>query len=99
MTGSDYLLYALLDSTIDNFFPMMEKFGDHLDELEDHALGKPQKNVMAEIQDTKRTLYTMRRVIWPLREAITQISGHEDLMTAETKVFMRDCQDHIIQLL
>lgn len=97
--GSDYLLYALMDSTIDNYFPMMEKFGDHLDGLEELALGKPQKDVMAEIQDTKRTLYTMRRAIWPLREAMTQIAAHEDLISQETKVFMRDCQDHIIQLL
>ncbi|MDB5491031.1 MAG: corA [Micavibrio sp.] len=99
LTGSDYLLYALLDSTIDNFFPAMENFGDHLDSLEDMALGKPGKEVMAQIQNTKRTLYGIRRAVWPLREALTQIAAHEDLMTAETRVFMRDCQDHIIQLL
>ena len=98
-SGTDFLLYALLDSTIDNFFPMMEKFGDHLDGLEDLALGKPQQTVMAEIQGTKRTLYTMRRAIWPLREAVSQIAAHEDLIAADTKIFMRDCQDHIIQLL
>lgn len=98
-SGSDYLLYALLDSTIDNYFPILEKFGDHLDGVEDMALGRPRESVMAEIQDTKRSLYTIRRAIWPLREAIAEISRHEDLVTTETKVFMRDCQDHIIQLL
>lgn len=99
LTGSDYLLYALLDSIIDNFFPVMENFGDHLDGLEDMALGKPEKDVMAQIQNTKRTLYSLRRAIWPMREALAQTASHEDLVTPETRVFMRDCQDHIIQLL
>lgn len=98
-SGADYLLYALLDSIIDAYFPMLERFGDYLDVLEEQALQRPRKEVMRRIHATKRSLYGIRHIIWPLRESIAQINLHEDLVTADTRVFMRDCQDHVIQLL
>jgi magnesium transporter len=97
--GADYLMYSLLDALIDDYFPLLERLGDALDDLEGNLLENPEKNFMVAIQKSKRDLYTIRHVIWPMRESIGQIIANEDLIDPGTKIFLRDCQDHITQLL
>jgi magnesium transporter len=55
---------------------------------------------MEEIYAIRRTLISLRRVLWPLRQAV-QAFGHEDsdLVTAATRLFLRDCYDHVLQVL
>lgn len=97
--GADYLAYALIDSIIDGYFPLLENFGDTLDALEEEVFNDPSREVLFQIQKTKKTLHTLRHAIWPLRESIGHISDHEVLVQAGTKVYLRDCRDHVIQIL
>ena len=48
----------------------------------------------------RRTLISLRRILWPLRQAV-QSFGHDDspLVTAATRLFLRDCYDHVLQVL
>ena len=55
--------------------------------------------VMAEIHETKRTLYGLRHVIWPLRDALGVLALDHDLIGDDTRPFLRDCQDHVMQQL
>lgn len=98
-SGADYLLYALLDAAIDDYFPFLEKLGDQLDALEVHVLDSPGKAAMVEIQKVKKALHTIRHAVWPMRESIGQIMNHETLVDPGTLVFLRDCQDHVVQVL
>lgn len=97
--GADYLAYALLDALIDGYFPLLERFGDRLDALEEDVFSNPDSDVLVGIQKTKKALHALRHAIWPLRESIGQISNHEELVEPGTKIFLRDCQDHVIQIL
>lgn len=97
--GADYLTYALLDTTIDDYFPLLEKYGDYLDDLEAQVLERPEQDILVKIQSAKRALYSIRHAVWPMRESVNQILGNEDLVRNETKIFMRDAQDHIVQVL
>lgn len=96
----DYLAYALLDALVDSYFPLLETYGDKLDDLEDSVMDTSGGNVvMAQIHDTKRTLYGLRHVIWPLRDALGVLSLDHDLIGDDTRPFLRDCQDHVMQQL
>ncbi|MGZ9097848.1 MAG: magnesium/cobalt transporter CorA [Micavibrio sp.] len=97
--GADYLAYTLFDAVVDDYFPLLEKFGDKLDELEERVLDNPDRSAMIEIQMAKRYLHTIRHTVWPLRESIGQLMNSEQLVDPSTKVFLRDCQDHVIQVL
>lgn len=99
MAHPDYLAYTLLDAVIDDYFPLLEKFGDRLDDLEEQALNRPDKTIMVEIQSAKRILHTIRHAVWPMRESIGQIMEQDNLVSDDTRVFLRDTQDHVIQLL
>jgi magnesium transporter len=99
-SGPDYLAYALLDAFVDNYFPVLEEYGEQLEELEGDVVAHPTTNTVARIQAAKRRLLVLRRAIWPLREAVNVLSREESpLISSETRVYLRDCYDHTIQLI
>ncbi|WP_416667059.1 magnesium/cobalt transporter CorA [Egbenema bharatensis] len=98
--GTDYLLYALLDGIIDGFFPVLERYGEELEELEDEVVACPTRQTLERIHEVKRELLTLRRAVWPQRDAINSlIRDGNALISPEVRVYLRDCYDHIIQIL
>jgi magnesium transporter len=100
-SGADYLAYALVDAVVDRYFPMLEEYGERLDSLEDAiTAGGRFRWVVTAIHDIKRDLRTLRRAVWPLREAVNSlVRESSDLLGPETRVYLRDCYDHTVQIL
>lgn len=97
---ADYLLYALIDSTVDSYFPTLERIGEALDDCDEVVLEPTSHHVIAEIHSVKRKLQEIRRTVWSMREAVQLILSQSDqLISADSKVFFRDCQDHTHQLI
>ena len=96
-SGADYLAYALIDSIVDHYFPVLERFGDGLQQLEERVLAKPDPGCENQIQSNKRTLMHLRRCVWPSRDVVSALlHDEEDHVGDGTKVFLRDCHDHAI---
>ena len=100
MHQADYYAYALIDSAIDHYFPILEQVADHLETLEDTLLSTGNPKSLVEVHRTRRILSQARRLVWPLREAMNHLAfGPEDILIAkETRVYYRDCFDHAMQL-
>ncbi|MEO8439141.1 MAG: magnesium/cobalt transporter CorA [Spartobacteria bacterium] len=98
--ASDYLAYALLDSIIDHYYPVLESIGAEIDKIEDELIANPLTRPVGSLHEHKRTLTQIRRMVWPLRD-VTNLLLHEEpgLIRPETKVYLRDCYDHSIQLM
>ena len=97
--GSDYLTYAIIDSIIDAYYPVLEVFGEHLEIIEDRILEEPSKRLVAQVHTSKRELLALRRALFPLREALGSILRTSPVnFTAETLLHLRDCYDHVIQI-
>jgi magnesium transporter len=95
--GADYLAYAILDAIIDGFFPVLEEYGDILEDLEDQVVFNPVPKDLAKIYRIRRDLFTLRRAIWAQREAINMlIRDGSNLISPEVRVYLRDCYDHTI---
>ena len=61
---------------------------------------KPEPETLNEIHRIKRELLTLRRTAWPEREVINSLQREEaHLIRPETRVFLRDCYDHTIQVI
>jgi magnesium transporter len=98
--NSDYLLYALIDAIIDGFFPVLEVYGEQLELLEDEVVANPTYKTLEKIHHMKRELLTLRRAIWPQRDAINSlIRDGSDLIHDDVRVYLRDCYDHTVQVL
>jgi magnesium transporter len=97
---ASYLAYTLLDSIVDHCFPVLERYGDRLEELEDLVLEHPSRDTINEIHQVKRELLLLRRAVWPMREVVNamQREPHE-CMTDTTRTYLRDVYDHLIQIM
>lgn len=97
---SDYLVYTLIDSIIDGFFPVLEAYGEQIEELEDEVVVNPTRNTIKKIYQIRRELLALRRAIWPQRDAInTLIRDGSDLISPEVQIYLRDCYDHAVQVM
>lgn len=97
--GSDYLTYAIIDSIIDAYYPVLEAFGERMEVIEDRILEEPSKRLVSQVHIAKRELLGLRRALFPLREALGSILRTSPAnFTAETLLHLRDCYDHVIQI-
>jgi len=98
--GTDYLAYALIDSVIDNFFPRLEAYGEDIERLEAAVVAAPEPAHIERLHGLKRELLGLRRAIWPMREMVNSLIRYETpLITDSTRIYLRDCYDHAIQLM
>ncbi|MEO7453623.1 MAG: magnesium/cobalt transporter CorA [Fimbriimonadales bacterium] len=99
--GSDFLAYSILDSVIDQYFPVLESFGELTDETEDRMLLKPDRNTVRYVHGLKRELIVLRRAIWPFRDALVSLmrSDETNLISEETMPYFRDLYDHTVRII
>jgi magnesium transporter len=99
-TGADYLAYALIDAIIDSYFPVVERYADHLDELEEDVSLRQSPDVIDRIHEVRNDLLLLRRSVRPHREAMNVlVRDPHPLVSDETRIFFRDCYDHTIQVM
>lgn len=98
--AGDYLIYALLDAVIDNYFLVLENVGEKIDVLEASAMNNPNTETLNSLYRQRREMAELRRTIYPLREVIGGFDKYaEHKISAETKPFMRDLYENTIQVI
>lgn len=99
-SGPAYLAYAILDTIIDGYYPVVELIGDRLEALEVEVLQNDSiESVLGRINDLKRDLLSLRRAIWPQRDAIASLIRDESrFFSRSVKTYLRDTLDHCTQL-
>jgi magnesium transporter len=98
--GPDYLAYALIDAIIDNYFLVLEKLGEKVEEIEEELVSDPGRKTLQEIHVLKREMIYLRKSVWPLREVISGMTRSESKLVSEsTGIFLRDVYDHTVQVI
>lgn len=98
--GADYLAYSLLDSVVDAYFPVLERYGERLDELEQEVVTRSGPATVARVHDIKTDLLILRRAIWPHRDAFNALVRDKNpFIGPEAIIYLRDCYDHIVQII
>ncbi|MBY0545395.1 MAG: magnesium/cobalt transporter CorA [Gammaproteobacteria bacterium] len=96
----DYLLYVLVDVVIDHCFPILDEFDADIQEMEQQLLGPEGVDTFRALYTLKRELLVLRLKIRPQREAIRVLMRDDNQwLSEETKLYMRDCFDHVIRLI
>jgi len=98
--GADYLVYALLDAIVDNYFIILEKIGEQIEFLEEKLVINPVPETLNIIHKLKKEMLFFRKSVWPLREVISVLErGESQFIKGSTKIFLRDVYDHNIQII
>jgi magnesium transporter len=98
--GADYLAYALMDAIVDAYFHVVERVGDHLEELETDVMEQPSRRTVGAIHHLKGELLIMRKATWPLRDVFNSLLRDESsIFSHGIKVYVRDLYDHAVQVI
>ncbi|HEU4504840.1 MAG TPA: magnesium/cobalt transporter CorA [Nitrospira sp.] len=98
-SGADYLLYALVDAIVDQYFAVLESLGEKIEALQQTVVDDPRPETLNDIHALKRQLLFLRRAVWPLRDVMNNLSRSNcPFLQEPTKVFFRDVYDHVVQI-
>lgn len=96
--GSDYLAYRLMDGTIDQYFLVIDKLNDQIEEIEKSVITNPSPKNANKIYSLKHEILLLRKAVWPIREEISHLlASDRTYITSFTRVYFRDVYDHAIQ--
>lgn len=97
---SDYLAYAILDIVVDNYFIILEKLGEIIENYEEILMSNSEEQILNKIYTLKREILFLRKSVWPLREVISKLERSEtEIIGEKTTPYMRDLYDHTIQVI
>jgi len=97
---ASYLAYALLDAMVDHCFPILERYGEMLDHLEDAVLASSTSNMLQEVHAIKRELTILRKSLWPMRDVIAELQRGEHVLVSDyTRTYLRDVYQHCVQII
>lgn len=98
--GVGYLLYAILDITIDNYYAYYDVVQNNYEDMEANVLESPSPEYLRQIMDIKYETVALRKSLWPLRDILAQLERHENkLMPKGIVIYLRDVYDHVMQLI
>ncbi len=99
LMGADYLFYVLIDIIIDNYFIVLEKVGEDIENLEDILIKNPEPETLQLIYRLKRSSIELRKSIWPIREIISKLQREQSILIKDDlQIYLRDIYDHIFRI-
>lgn len=99
-SGPDYLMYALIDALVDNYFVVLERMGEDIEEVEEALLDAPTPGELETIHGLRREALFLRRFVWPLREVLARLEKDSSPLVKDSTIpYLRDLYDHTIQVM
>ena len=98
--GPAYVLYAILDFIVDNYYPVVEGLSDHLRSIERDIFGSTfRRKTIRHLYDIKRELVSMRLAATPLQDICSYLMHtDEKMMPKAIYPYLRDVNDHILRI-
>ncbi len=97
--GADFLFYAIADSLIDSYFPIIEDLEQRVDELEARLLSDSTEEVLRELFAVYHELAVLRRTMAPHREVLSRLNrGDLAVITPMNGHYFRDIYDHLLRM-
>ena len=96
--GADYLCYSMLDLIVDNYFSVMERLGEKIEQLEEEVIRYSNKRSLARINQLRKELIVLKRNMAPVRDLVNGfIRSETELVDERTTKYFKDVYDHIVQ--
>ena len=98
--GPAFVLHALMDFIVDQYFPIMDALEDQLEDLEGEIFGETMnRDTTKRIYSLRRELVALKRAVLPLIDVCSRLTRFEgDLIPADTKPYFRDVYDHVVRI-
>jgi magnesium transporter len=99
-SGSDYLAYTLIDAVVDKYLAVLEDLGIMIEKLEDKLIEEPEQEDLEMIQEFKKEMIFLRKIVWPLIQIDNKlIRSRSDFIKESTEIYLKDVYDHLTQVI
>ncbi|QDX41277.1 magnesium/cobalt transporter CorA [Salarchaeum sp. JOR-1] len=96
--GPDFTAYRVLDRIVDDYFALLDGIEDQIEAIEGELVDATRSDLLDEINDVRRELLAVRKLLWPTRDAISGFArGDPSEVAVETEKYYRDVYDHVVQ--
>ncbi len=93
--GVDYLAFALMDTVVDGYMPMVERYTDRIDQIEDRV-ADADADTLQELHWLKRDLVVLRRYLYPTRDVLALlVKDDNDFVSRDVRPYFLDVYDHV----
>ena len=89
----NYLMYALFDIIVDNYFLILENFEERIEALEEKIVNNPSQKIIEEIISLKKEISKFKRNVIPIKEILIKISNI-DYFDESMNIYLKDLHDH-----
>jgi magnesium transporter len=97
--GADFTAYRVLDLVVDGYFEIVDEIETDIERVEDDVMATPEVATLERINDLRRELLSLRRVVWPTRDAASVLArGDADFVADASEKYYRDLYDHLVQI-
>lgn len=97
---ADYLMYRLIDISVENYYNVLDNIGEHIEEIENTINSDTSDDLFQKIQIIKKQLIYLHRALYPLRDALGKVLKDEsDFIQDENVPYFSDVYDHVIHLI
>ena len=97
--GVEMILHGVVDTTVDEFLPMVDRVDDIVDDLEQKIFAEFDETAIHEVFRVKRLVVQLRRHLGPLREVLNILTNRPHAcINSASKVYFRDVYDHTIRI-
>ncbi len=96
--SADYLCYAMIDMIVDNYYTVLEKLGEKIENLEEDIIRNANTRSLARINNLRKELIVLKRNFAPVREVVNGfINSDSEWLQERTTKYFKDVYDHIVQ--
>jgi len=98
--GPGFVLYAVMDAVVDDYFPIVDSLEDSLESLEEAVFdGRFTSATTERIYDLKRDLVALKRAASPLIDVCNRLIRYDArLVPEDVHVYVRDVYDHVVRI-
>jgi len=98
--GADYLFYRIIDTIVDSYYSVLDNIGKQVEDIEESISNNPSVEDFQRIQKLRKEFIYLRKVVYPLREALNKVVKNEDeFIEARNVKYFSDVYDHVIHLI
>jgi magnesium transporter len=97
--GADFLFYAITDSLIDSYFPILDEVETRVDDMESKLLSDSTERTLRELLGVYGELMVLRRALAPHRDILSRLNrGDLPFIKPSNAIYFRDIYDHLLRM-
>lgn len=98
--GEGFVLHALMDFIVDQYFPILDALQEELDELEEQIFGGTfVRSITARLYHLRRDLLALQQAVTPLIDVSARLSRcTSPLIPPDTQPYFQDVHDHVVRI-